>query len=318
LFVCEGTNGWRRQSDSAASGLPDTGSDGLVKRTGPNQTAAAIEGVDYYKPGGTPVAASDLPDVATLTGSNTFTGSNVFTNLKVPSGSSLETAQRDEASEAGRVYVNTTAPAGQQLFVCEGINGWRLQSAPAAPSGLADTGSNGLVKRTGPNQTAAAVEGVDYYKPGGAPISASDLPGIPRLASSNTFTGLNIFAQLKAPSGSSPDAAQCNEVSEAGKLYVNTAAPTGQQLFVCEGINGWRLQSAPAAPSGLADTGSNGLVKRTGPNQTAAAVECRLLQTRRRADFSFGSAGNTEAREFQHVHRVEHLRAASSAVRLKP
>jgi hypothetical protein len=42
-------------------------------------------------------------------------------------------------------------------------------------SGLADPGSNGLVKRTALNTTATAAAGTDYYAPGGA-IASSDLP----------------------------------------------------------------------------------------------------------------------------------------------
>ncbi len=41
--------------------------------------------------------------------------------------------------------------------------------------GLADPGSNGIIKRTALNTTAAAVAGTDYYAPGGA-IASTDLP----------------------------------------------------------------------------------------------------------------------------------------------
>lgn len=41
--------------------------------------------------------------------------------------------------------------------------------------GLADPGSNGIVKRTALNTTASAVAGTDYYAPGGA-IAPSDFP----------------------------------------------------------------------------------------------------------------------------------------------
>ncbi len=45
----------------------------------------------------------------------------------------------------------------------------------ASASGLADPGSNGILKRTAPNTTSAAISGTDFYAPGSA-IAPADLP----------------------------------------------------------------------------------------------------------------------------------------------
>ncbi len=56
-------------------------------------------------------------------------------------------------------------------------NGVHDSGAPcgASGSGLADPGSNGILKRTALNTTTAAVAGTDFYAPGSA-IASSDLP----------------------------------------------------------------------------------------------------------------------------------------------
>lgn len=70
-------------------------------------------------------------------------------------------------------------------------------------------------------------------------------PGVlPALASSNSFTGLNTFNQLKLPAGASPDSQQCSSVSDAGKVWVQTSGTPGRQLFVCEGVAGWRQEGS--------------------------------------------------------------------------
>jgi len=44
--------------------------------------------------------------------------------LTLPNGTALVTADCDEASEAGRVFVDTDATTGRQNYICEGVNGW--------------------------------------------------------------------------------------------------------------------------------------------------------------------------------------------------
>jgi len=47
---------------------------------------------------------------------------------------------------------------------------------------------------------------------------------------------------LKLPSGLAPNTAHCDASNEAGRIFVDTDATSGQQVYVCEGTSGWKLQ----------------------------------------------------------------------------
>lgn len=78
------------------------------------------------------------------------------------------TAAPPASCTAGQIYVRTST---NQAYTCTSSNTWTETS----PSGLADPGSNGIVKRTALQTTETALAGTDYYAPGTS-IASADLP----------------------------------------------------------------------------------------------------------------------------------------------
>ena len=74
-------------------------------------------------------------------------------------------------------------------------------------------------------------------------------------------TSDNVVAtvSLSVPHSATPPSNQCLGDSDRGKIYVDTNAPSGQQLYACEGSSGWKVQGAAAAATLVAiDTGTLG------------------------------------------------------------
>ena len=78
---------------------------------------------------------------------------------------------------------------------------------------------------------------------------------IPLTTGANTLTGLNTFSHMKLPAGAVPDPAQCASAADAGKVWVQTTAATGRQMYVCEGAAGWRVQGGPVNLSTASNIG---------------------------------------------------------------
>lgn len=55
--------------------------------------------------------------------------------LMLPKGTTLVTADCDDASEAGRIFVDTDATTQRQLYICEGAAGWKLQGDGSGSGG---------------------------------------------------------------------------------------------------------------------------------------------------------------------------------------
>jgi hypothetical protein len=57
-------------------------------------------------------------------------------------------------------------------------------------------------------------------------------------------------ALLELPNSAAPTGTDCDDAAEAGRVHVDTDAPTGEQFLVCEGASGWVQQggSGGAAP----------------------------------------------------------------------
>jgi hypothetical protein len=140
---------------TGTGGLPDPGSNGLVKRTAANADAAAIAGTDYYAPG-TQISDADLPNTITssITGNAasatqlaatpalcpggqfaTGIGANGNATCGVPSsggsgvatGTSLPAASTCTATTLGNLYAQTrpsSASGGQneRFFACQQSN----------------------------------------------------------------------------------------------------------------------------------------------------------------------------------------------------
>ena len=75
------------------------------------------------------------PSAASFTDFDTDYGNETVTsdwdlsgaNIELPNNTAPVSTDCDAANEAGRVTVDTDATSGQQLYVCEGLNGWVLQ-----------------------------------------------------------------------------------------------------------------------------------------------------------------------------------------------
>lgn len=65
----------------------------------------------------------------------------------------------------------------------------------------------------------------------------------PTIAGS-TLTGTHdaSAAVFELPNGTAPVAGDCDAAGEAGRIFIDTNATTGQQVYVCEGTTGWVLQ----------------------------------------------------------------------------
>lgn len=68
--------------------------------------------------------------VPLTTAANTFTGLNTFSHLKLPSGGAPNPLACASASDAGKIWVQTTGTSGRQIHICEGVSGWRIQGEP--------------------------------------------------------------------------------------------------------------------------------------------------------------------------------------------
>jgi hypothetical protein len=57
-------------------------------------------------------------------------------------------------------------------------------------------------------------------------------------------------ALVELPNSTAPTGTDCDDAAEAGRVHVDTDAPTGEQFLVCEGASGWVQQggSGGAAP----------------------------------------------------------------------
>ena len=100
----------------------------------------------------------------------------------------------------------------------------------------------------------SGLSGVDC-SPGNTCIVDLMPAAVPMTTSANAFSGLNSFSHLRLPAGSTPDSLQCASSGDAGKVWVQTDATSGRQLYICEGAAGWRLQGAPVNISTTSNIG---------------------------------------------------------------
>ncbi len=60
-------------------------------------------------------------------------------------------------------------------------------------------------------------------------------------------------ALVELPNSTSPTSGDCDAAPEAGRVHVDTDAPSGQQLYVCEGTAGWKLQGSSGSGGGSSE-----------------------------------------------------------------
>lgn len=76
---------------------------------------------------------------------------------------------------------------------------------------------------------------------------------------------------LPIPSSATPPTTDCDEAREAGRIYMDTNATTGQRIYGCEGATGWVLQGDGGGGSNISFDATNDAV-----NESTAIthVEC--------------------------------------------
>ncbi len=82
----------------------------------------------------------------------------------------------------------------------------------------------------------------------GAQTLAADRTWTLSLPAALNFSGKSLFL----PSGITPPAADCDDDAEKGRVFIDTNATSGQQVYVCEGLaTGWKLQGDGGAGGGI-------------------------------------------------------------------
>lgn len=130
---------------------------------------------------------------------------------------------------------------------------------------LPSSGASGTAERNKWFNSLQATDGVitliragNYWTNG----VNSTLTGEQDLASANlTITGSWGIGAGKfiLPKGTSFTSTDCDDASEAGRVFIKTDAPSGKKFYVCEGVNGWVLSSGSSASeaAGFSVVGSN-------------------------------------------------------------
>jgi hypothetical protein len=259
---------------TGTSGLPDPGTNGLVKRTGANADAVAAAGVDYYAPG-TQINDLDLPN--TITSSITGNASTATALAAAPTACAAGQVLAQilpngnpgtcVPSNYNTLLVNSTSQtqraklavnAGSNITITSADNGsdtttLTIGATGGTGSGLADPGANGLVKRTASNTTTAAIAGTDYYAPG-ATIASTDLPAT--IAANTTGNASTATALKVAPSG-------C-----AGGQFVTQISANGTPACGVAASGGPSITSGTTVPT---VPGCSALTKGAGYLQTGIA-----------------------------------------------
>lgn len=230
---------------SLTAGLGDPGANGLIKRTAFNTTAPAIAGDVTATLGYT--AANDA-NVAHVTGNETIGGTKIFS-------STINGSITGNSGTTGAFnHSPTQCIAGNAPIGISSVG----DSNGCAPLGIADPGSNGVLTRTALNTTGIAgpsdINGALGY-------TAANNTLVAHLAGLETFSGAKTFSSLITGSVSG-NAGTSSALDHLPTPCSTGNAPTG---ILANG------NSTGCASLGLADPGSNGLLKRTGLNVTAIA-----------------------------------------------
>lgn len=119
------------------------------------------------------------------------------------------------------MFIDTDASSGDILLLCNSSgNGWDGMDGGGG-GGLGDPGSNGIVKRTALNTTAAASAGTDYVSPGSATTYTA---GIKQTFQANATTaGVNVACSALPSSPANGDIACDSGDSNKIKLRSNGA-----------------------------------------------------------------------------------------------
>jgi hypothetical protein len=81
-----------------------------------------------------------LTGLILLWASAAYTGLKITDTLQIPNSSTPPSTECDQASETGRIYLDSDAPTGQQFYACEGTAGWVLQGDGGSAGGGGGSG----------------------------------------------------------------------------------------------------------------------------------------------------------------------------------
>lgn len=165
-------------------------------------------------------------------------------------------AKGDIIAYTGSAWQAHTGEITGCYFVRDDVEADGVNCIAASPtSGIGDPGSNGILSRTAINTTTARTltgtsNEVDI-------ANGTGVSGNPTfsLSASLILSG----KQLEIPNSTSLTSTDCDDPTEAGRIFVNTAASSGQQFYVCEGAAGWQLQGASGTGDITAVTAGTGL-----------------------------------------------------------
>ena len=241
---------------SGSGGLGDPGSNGLLKRTAVNTTAPAIAGTDYQIPivAGTGSSNYAAGNDARITGA--LQGTNNLSDVASPSTARTNLGLGTAATTATSAYdAAGAATAAQAASLQKTSNLSDLVSAATARTNL------GI-----PALPVGAVVGTTDVQS----LSNKTVDGVSPATMAFVDTTSSIQTQLNTKQTTlgftAQNSATANVNNEVPLVFTGAAVRAGNTINV-------------ASTGGLADPGSNGLLKRTAVNTTALAVAGTDYQT---------------------------------------
>lgn len=207
LYLCVGS-AWVLQAGGGGSGPAGSGTELQFK------SGAAFGAVD---------GSAYADDTITLTAITLNLGAGWF---EAPNGDT-----RPETCVEGETWVDTDAPAGLRWYLCID-SAWELQGGTGTPGGSTTQFQY---------NSSGSFAGLSGFTWDGSTITSTNPWSI-----SGAWTVTSVVdasgANLEIPNSTTLPTTDCDQAAEAGRIYVDTNATSGQQLYVCEGVTGWVKQ----------------------------------------------------------------------------
>ncbi len=166
LYACTAANSWTLQSGSTS--LPAGTPNGFLSSDGSSNFWRVLTTGGSGAIGMTMSSTDTVIDIDTAVVPRKATGETIDGLWTFSQGVQIPLQTPPATPAPGRVVIDS-ADNGLKWYA-----GGAWRSSSGSP-GLADPGSDGIVKRSALNTTATAVPGTDYYAPGTA-IASADLP----------------------------------------------------------------------------------------------------------------------------------------------